>query len=291
MTQQPQTEGRITWRIGLALPGRQGPHQPARRRRAGRRLRRGPQQQGHDAGSLGRQSQAPAGGEIELARLAPGLDQRRAERRAASRLGPGAQHTLGVAGPHQQHLRGIEAELGEAGRVQAAGLDRQEILPDPEQGPPARGSQGQSRGEAGRGGQVGPAGRIDLVQGGAGDAAAQRSIQPRHTEIDPLHRREFARQPRQGEALPEASQGARRSIGHGSSVHYLFRHKTTPKPRWSQARICGTPFLPGWRDTRRNGRQQAELSPIAGFLSYQGNADRLAAGGPRHPSAVLRGSI
>lgn len=176
MAQQPQTESRIPRRIGLARPGRQGPHQPARRRRAGRRLRRNPQQQSHDAGGLGRQDEAPAGGEIELARLAPGLDQRRAEGRAAGRFGAGAQDTLGIAGPDQQNLRGIEAELGEAGRVQPAGLGRQEILPDPEQRPYPRGPQGQGRSKAGRSGQVGTAGRIDLVQGGAGDAAAQRLI-------------------------------------------------------------------------------------------------------------------
>lgn len=175
---------------------------------------RDPQEQGHDAGSLGCQSKAPAGGQVELARLAPGLDQRRAESRTAGRLGPSTQHALGIAGPHQQNLRGVEAELGEAGRVQPAGFGRQKILPNPEQRPRPRGPQGQRRGEAGRGGQIGPAGRIDLVQGGAGDAAAQRLIEPRHAETDPLHRREFACQPRQSEALPETGQRGGRDVGH-----------------------------------------------------------------------------
>lgn len=222
MAQQPQTEGRITRRIGLARPRRQGPHQPARRRRARRRLGSDPQQQGHDAGRLCRQDETPAGGQVELARLAPGLDQGRAKGRTAGRLCPGAQHALGIAGPHQQHLRGVEAELGEAGRVQPAGFGRQKILPDPEQRPRPRGPQGQRRGEAGRGGQIGPAGRIDLVQGGAGDAAAQRLIEPRHAETDTLHRRELARQPRQSEALPETGQSGGRGVGHGKYVHYLF---------------------------------------------------------------------
>lgn len=90
--------------------------------------------------------------------------------------------------------------------MQPAGLGRQKILPNPEQRPHPRGPQGQRRGEAGRGGQIGSSRGIDLVQGGAGDAAAQRLVQPRHAEIDPLHRRELARQPRQSEALPEAGQ-------------------------------------------------------------------------------------
>lgn len=222
MAQQPQTEGRITRRIGLARPRRQGPHQPARRRRARRRVRRNPQQQSHDAGGLGRQDEAPAGGQIELARLAPGLDQRRAEGRTAGRLCPGAQHALGIAGSHQQHLRRVEAELGEAGRVQPTGLSRQEILPDPEQRPRPRGPQGQSRGEAGRGGQVGPSRGIDLVQGGLGDAAAQRLIELRHAETDALDGRKFTREPRQSEALPETGQSRGRGIGHEQNVHYLF---------------------------------------------------------------------
>lgn len=244
MAQQPQTESRIARRIGLARPRRQGPHQPARRRRARRRLRRDPQEQGHDAGSFGRQRKAPAGGEIELARFAPGLDQRRAERGTARRLGPGPQHALGIAGPHQQHLRGVEAEFGEAGRMQAAGLGVEEILPRPEQWARTSAPQRQGRGKAGGGGKVGPGRGVDLMQRGAGDAAAKRLVQRPHAEGDELHRRELARQPRQSEALPETGQGAGRDVGHEQNVRYLFWRKTTPKPCRSQARICGMPPCP-----------------------------------------------
>ena len=282
MAQQPQTEGRITRRIGLARPRRQGPHQPARRRRARSRLGSDPQQQGHDAGRLGRQSEAPAGGQIELARLAPGLDQRRAESRTAGRLGPGAQDALGIAGPHQQHLCRVEAELGETGRVQPAGLGRQEILPDPEQRPRPRSPQGQGRGEAGRGGQIGPSRGIDLVQGCPGDAAAQRLIQLRHAEADALHRRELARQARQSEALPEAGQGAGRSVGHGKMFTICSDTKPLPNPAGVKPGYAAR-SLPERRGAAGIAFQPAQLSPIPAFLSYQGNADRLAATQVRQP--------
>lgn len=282
MAQQPQTEGRITRRIGLARPRRQGPHQPAGSRRARRRLGSDPQQQGHDAGRLGRQNEAPAGGQIELARLAPGLDQRRTESRTAGRLGPGTQHALGIASPHQQHLRRVEAELGEAGRVQPTGLGRQEILPDPEQRPRPRGPQSQGRSEAGRSRQISPAGRIDLVQGGASDAPAQWLIELRHAETDTFHRRELARQPRQSEALPEIGQGRGRGIGHG--IMFTICSSAKPLPNLAGVKPgYAARSLPERRDAAGIAFQPAELSPIPAFLSYQGNADRLAARQARQP--------
>lgn len=282
MAQQPQTEGRITRRIGLARPRWQGPHQPAGRRRTRRRLGSDPQQQRHDAGRLGRQNEAPAGGQIELARLAPRLDQRRAESRTAGRLGPGAQDAFGIAGPHQQHLRGVEAELGETGRVQPAGLGHQEILPDPEQRPRPRSPQGQGRGEAGRGGQIGPSRGIDLMQGGASDAAAQRLIELRHAETDALHRRELARQPRQSEALPETGQGRGRDVGHG--IMFTICSLAKPLPNLAGVKPgYAARSLPERRDAAGIAFQPAELSPIPAFLSYQGNADRLAARQARQP--------
>ncbi len=152
--------------------------------------------------------------------------------------------------------------------MQPAGLGSEEILPDPEQRPRPCRPQGQGSGEAGGGGQVGPARRVDLVQRGAGNAAAQRFVQRRHAEVDALHRRKIAREPRQSEALPEAGQGAGRSIGHEQNVHYLFLHKTTPKPRRSQARICGMPPCPrgkraaGAASRRPNCRQARRFCHI-----------------------------
>ncbi len=262
MAQQPQTESRVARRPGLARPRRQRPHQPARCGRARRRRSRHPQEQGHDAGGLGRQREAPAGGQVELTRLAPGLDQRRAEGGAARRLGAGPQHALGVAGAHQQHPSRIESELEEARRMQPAGLGIEEILPGPEQRPRPCRPQRQGCGKAGRGGKVGPARRVNLVQGGAGDATAQRLVQRRHAEGDALHRRKLTREPRQGEALPETGQGAGGGIGHGFRVHYLFTCKTTPKPPPSQARICGMVLAHGARkpamSSRLHGRPVAK---------------------------------
>lgn len=106
--------------------------------------------------------------------------------------------------------------------MQAAGLGVEEILPDPEDGPRTGGAQGQGRGEAGRCRHIGPGRSVDLVQGGARDATAQRLVQRSRPEGHALHRRKLARQPRQSEALPQGSQRAGGSIGHRSYVHFLF---------------------------------------------------------------------
>lgn len=214
MAQQPQSEGRIPRRLRLARPGRQGAHLPARAGGTGLRPRRHPQQQGQDAGGLRRQGEAPAGGQVELARLAPGLDQRSPQRGAARRFRAGPQRPLAVPDPDQQDLRRIEPELGQPRRMQAAGLGIENILPDPEHRPRAGGAQSQRCGEARRGRTIGPGRRIDLMQGGARDSASQRLVQRRRPEGDALHRRELARQPRQSEALSQGCQGAGGSVGH-----------------------------------------------------------------------------
>lgn len=202
MAQQPQSEGGIARRLRLPRPRRQGAHLPARAGGAGLRLCRHPQQQGQDAGRLRRQREAPTGGQVELARRAPGLDQGRSERGAARRFRAGPQRALAIPDPDQQDLRGIEPELGQARRMQLSGLGIEEILPDPEHRPRAGSAQSQRRGEARGGGQVGPGRGVDLMQGGARDPSPQRLIQRGRSERDPLHRRKLARQPRQSEALP-----------------------------------------------------------------------------------------
>lgn len=222
MAQQPHPESRIARRPRLPWPRRQGADLPARAGGAGLGRSRHPQQQGHDAGGLGRQRKAAAGGQVELARLAPGLDQHRAERRAARRFRSCPEHALAITRPHQQHLRRIEPELGEARRMQGAGLGIEEVLPGPEQRAPAGGLQRQGRGEAGGGGEIGRGGRVDLMQGGAGEAAAERLVERGSPEGDALHRRELARQPHQSEALPQGSQGAGGCVGHDRSICSLF---------------------------------------------------------------------
>lgn len=214
MAQQPHTESRIARRLRLPRPRRQSAHQPARRSGAGSRLGRDPQQQGHDPGGFRRQSEPAAGGQVELARLAPGLDQRRAQGRTARRFRPSPEHALAIARPYQQQLRRIEAELGQARRMQAAGLGIEEVLTGPEQRAPARRPQRQRRGKARGGGKIGRRRGIDLMQSGAGDAAAECLVEARRAEADELRRRKRARQPRQSEALPQGSQGTGGAIGH-----------------------------------------------------------------------------
>lgn len=222
MAQQLHPESRIARRPRLPRPRRQSADLPARA--GGARLGRGrhPQQQGHDAGGLGRQGEAAAGGQVELARRAPGLDHDGPERRAARRLRPRSEHAFAITRPHQQHLRRIEPELGEARRMQGAGLGIEEILPCPEQRAPAGGFQRQGGSEAGGGGKIGRGGRIDLVQGGAGEAATEWLVKRGRSEGDACHRRKLARQPRQSEALPQGSQGTGGGIGHDRSICSLF---------------------------------------------------------------------
>jgi hypothetical protein len=232
MAQQPQAESRIARRPRLPRPRRQRAHLPARRGGAGRRLGRHAQQQRGDARRLGRQSQATAGGQVELAQLAPGLDQRRPERAAARGLGPRLERAVAIAHPHQQDPRGIEPELGQTRRMQAAALGIEEILPDPEQWLGAGRTQRQRRGEAGGGGMVGPGPGIDLVQSGPGDAAAERFVQRGRAEGDALRRGGGARQPRQSEALPQGSQGTGGAIGH-RCICSLFVRSLRPTPNGS----------------------------------------------------------
>lgn len=214
MAQQPQSEGGVTRRLRFPRPRRQRAHLPARAGGAGLRLGCHPQQQGQDAGSLRRQSETPAGGQVELARRPPGLDQGRSERGATRRFRPGPQRPLAVPDPDQENLSGIEPELGQARWVQAPGLGIEEILPDPEHGPRSGGAQRQGRGETGRGWEIGSRRSVDLMQGSTRDASPQWLVQRRRPEGDPLHRRKLARQPRQSEALTQGSQGSGGCIGH-----------------------------------------------------------------------------
>lgn len=205
MAQQPEIESRITRRIGLQRPRRQGRDQPARPGGAGG-WRGATQQKGRDARRLGRQRKAPADRQIKLARLAPGLDHDRPQRRASGGLRASPQHALRVAGPHQQDARGIEAELGQPRRMQTARLAIQRILPDPEDRALTGRAQRNAHGKPRRGGEIGAACRIDLVQRRARDAAAQRLVQPGGAKPDQTDQRGHGAQLRLREVAAQIGQ-------------------------------------------------------------------------------------
>jgi hypothetical protein len=151
--------------------GRSGPGQ-----RSSFLARANAQQKNGHARSLRRARQTQARGEIERARGAENFDQRRAETLAARRFDAGAQHRFGVPAPHQRQGGGIDAEFRKSHAVQPPGLAFQEILPRPEQRTPRRGATGQSETETDGGGPIGAPGRMDLMQAGPAQPAAEKSV-------------------------------------------------------------------------------------------------------------------
>lgn len=224
MSQQSQAEGGGSRRIRLQRPRRQGRDLPAGRGRARLRHYRGAQHERGRARAFRRQGQAPARGQIEAPRRAPGLDQHRPQRRAASGLRPGPQHALGITRPHQQDSGGIEPEFGQPRRVQPAGLGIDDILPHPKDRALLRGPDGEADGESRRRREIGRGGRIDLMQGGPGDAAAQRLIEGGRAETHLPHRRRRATQRHLGEMAAQFGQrsGVRAGLHAGSCSVFVL---------------------------------------------------------------------
>ena len=179
IAQQSEAESRIARRIGLQGSRRQSAHQPTGPGGAGILPGARTQQHRRDAGRLRRQRQSPARCQIEQARLAPGLDQHRPQRRTARGLRAGPQHVLRIARPHQKDARRVETELGQPRRVQTPGLGIENILPDPEDRPHLRRPDRQPHGETRRRSEVRRSRRVNLMQRRARDASAQRLIKSR----------------------------------------------------------------------------------------------------------------
>lgn len=224
MPQQSEAEGGHSRCIRLQRPRRQGRDLPAGRGRARLRCHGGAQQKRRRARAFRRKGQAPARGQVEAARLAPGLDQHRPQRRAAGRLRPGPQHALGIARPHQQDAGGIEPEFGQPRRVQPAGLGIDDILPHPEDRALLRGPDGEADGKSRRRREIGRGGRIDLMQGSPGDAAAQRRIEGVRAETHLPHCRRRAAQRHLGEMAAQIDQGSgvRAGLHEGSCSIFVL---------------------------------------------------------------------
>ena len=134
------------------------------------------QQKNSHARSFRRARQTQGRREIERARRAENFDQRRAQTFAARRFDAGAEHRLGVPAAHQRQNGGIDAEFGKPHAIQPPGLAFQKILPRPEQRSSRRGAQGHGEAETGGGGPIGAPGRMDLMQAGATESAAEKSV-------------------------------------------------------------------------------------------------------------------
>jgi len=194
LAQQSESEGRRPRRIRLQRPRGERLHLPARPRRARRLGGRDTQQQYRHARSFRRQGETAARRQVERARLAPGFDQHGAKRGAASRLGPGPQHTLAIARPHQQQARWIEAELVQPRRMEPPGFGIDEILPRPEDG--AFGGfllrlsrpQCEADCETGRSGEIGDLGGVDFMQCRPREPTVQDLVQRGDAQADPAGR-------------------------------------------------------------------------------------------------------
>ena len=150
-------------------------HDPSTFCRGGRRLRRHPQQQPGDAGSLRSQGQFTAGCKIELTHLAPELQHDSADRVAGQRVGCGSQRGVDIGRAHAYHAARIEAEFGPSAHRQRAQFDFGKILPHPDQRPARRKAPGKTCDESGRGCALMTCGK-HLVHRGGRKATAQRRI-------------------------------------------------------------------------------------------------------------------
>ncbi len=222
MTQQLDTESRVARRIRFQSPRRQRRDLPAGRCRAGLGRHGGAQQQGRRSRTLSRQRQPPARGQVEPARLPPGLDQHRSQRRTAGRLATCPQHPLRIARPHQQDASRIKPEFGQAGRVQTAGLDIDDILPDPKDRTQPGRPDGQPDREPRRRREIGRGRRIDLVQRRPSDAATQRPVEAGCAEADLPDGSRHATQRHLREVAAQIGQGERVRLGSHEGSCSIF---------------------------------------------------------------------
>lgn len=224
MPQQAKLEGRQARGIGQQGARWQGRHLPAAARGAGRCGTTAAQQQGQDAGGLGRQGQAPAFGQAERLGIAPEFEQDHAQFRAARRVDRGLQAGDRILAAHQDDPAGIAAERREPGRMQPSGLAAQPVLAHPQDRPLAGGTAQQPQRQPGRGRQIAMTRRLDLVQRAALKTAGQEIIQPGKAEADRADGR-LGRWCRHRQTLPQLGQYdrcSRHASGPTRHVHYLF---------------------------------------------------------------------
>jgi hypothetical protein len=160
-------------------------HDPSGFRRRGFWLRRHPQQQAGSARHLRGQRQLAAGDEIELPCLPPGFQHHGPKRIAGKRVGGRPQGGVHVGRPHRHHKTGIETEFGPSAHRQRAGFNFGEVLTDPHQRPPCRGSSREPCDKTCRRGTL-PALGKDLMHRSLGKTALQRCIRIGMAERHPV---------------------------------------------------------------------------------------------------------
>ena len=126
----------------------------------------------------GAKRQAPAGGQVEQARLAPDLGQHGGKAAAAK---PFLEHPEGVGGPghaDDDQAARVEAEAFETGAIGKPGFARGSGFDDPEDGAIVLGAKAREdgSGEAGHGGGVAAFVAAHLVEGGTAKAAGKHAV-------------------------------------------------------------------------------------------------------------------
>ena len=177
-----------------------------------------------------RQSELAAGDEIELARLAKGLQHDGAERIAGQRIRRGAQRRLDIGGAHGDEQARIEAKLGKPVRRQRAGFKFRKILPHPDQRfsrtkPSCDGSD-----ETGRRRALMPLGEY-FMHGSQREPAAQHRIRRAMTKRDLVQRMNITRR---FDALDAAAQGRKRADACAAHAHRSSR-------KWGQLLLMREP--------------------------------------------------
>ena len=123
-------------------------HLPAGQGGAGFVLRAVAQQDGRDAAFSRRESQPPAGHQVQAFGGAMDFQQQRPDMRAGQNVRRGRQGLGGIAGPHQDQLPRIAAQFSQAVGRQGAIFQRLIIGPHPEKRFGARRQDRQGHGKA-----------------------------------------------------------------------------------------------------------------------------------------------
>ncbi len=189
MAQQGDEKGGQAGQAALARLRDQGPHLPARLGGGGGGHAGGAGGDEGDAARGGGQRQAPARGEVEGSRHAPDLGEDDADGTTTDRIMGRLQHRLRIPRPDEDEAAGIETEGGNAVAVGTAEFLVEHALADPDHGRGGGCPQRQAEGEAGGGRAMGRARGEDLVQGRAGEPAAEQGVEPRRPEGDMRRRR------------------------------------------------------------------------------------------------------
>ena len=178
---QRQPPGRPADAGGVIVGGDGGQrrHAPAGQRRARVGFAGLAQEQAHHAAGLGAQRQTPAGGEIEDAGRAADLGQHGGKPATGEPFLEDPERVGGLAHAHDNEPRRIASETVEPDAIGQAGLAGGRGFHDPQHR--AVVDTGKARenghGEAGGGGRFARGVAVDLVQGGAPQAAGEHAVE------------------------------------------------------------------------------------------------------------------